>query len=227
MAYGFSMAPVAAQVGIEDRLAFLRRVYGLFFLSLLLGGAGAVIGLQPQILHVTAVHPMACWLFELGLVFACSVMRRRRGVNLLLLLAFTLVSGVVMTPYLVVMAMRAGTASVLGEAFAATCFVFGGLSIYTLVSKRDFSWMRGFVVTALFALIGVGLLDYFFFHSDAMEMAMSAAGVMIFSCWVLYDTSNLLRRTPVDDAVGAALGLYLDFINLFLNILRLLSGQRR
>jgi len=225
--YGYGYAPVAAQASVGDRVAFLRKVYGLFFVSLLLGGVGALAGLQPQVFSVTAAHPMACMIFELGLVIACSALRRRRGLNLALLFAFTLVSGVVMTPYLAVMAMRAGTASVIGEAFATTCMVFGGLSLYALISKRDFSWLRGFAVTALFALIGVGLLDAFFFKSDAVEMAMSAAGVMVFSCWILFDTSRLLRSTPVDDAVGAALSLYLDFINLFLDILRLLSGRRR
>jgi modulator of FtsH protease len=227
MSYGYGYAPVAAQADVGERVAFIRRVYGLFFASLLLGGIGALVGLDEHVFRITAANPMACWLGELGLVVACSFLRRRRGLNLALLFAFTLVSGVVMTPYLALMAVRAGTASVIGEAFATTCLVFGGLTAYTLISKRDFSWLRGFVITALFALIGVGLLDYFFFHSDAMEMAMSAAGVMIFSCWVLYDTSNLLRRTPIDDAVGAALALYLDFINLFLDIVRLLSGRRR
>lgn len=222
----YSLSP-ALTAAAPTRLAFLRKVYALFFVSLLLGGAGAVAGLEPHVLQVTLRHPLACWLGEMALIYACSALRARRGINLALLFAFTFASGLIATPYLLLMAMRGGSEQVVSQAFALTCVVFGGLSAYTLVSRRDFSWLRGFAVTSLFALIGVGLLDALWFHSDAVSMALSAAGVMIFSCWVLYDTSMLMRRAASDDAVGAALSLYLDFINLFFSILRLLSGRRR
>lgn len=222
----YSLSP-ALSAGAPTRLGFLRRVYALFFASLLVGGLGAVAGLTQPVLDVTLRHPLACWLGELALIYACSALRMRRGINVALLFGFALVSGVVATPYLMLMAMRAGSAQVLGQAFATTCVVFGGLTAYTLITRRDFSWMRGFVVTSVLALIGVGLLDAFWFHSDAVSMAMSAAGVMIFSCWVLYDTSMLARRAATDDAVGAALSLYLNFLNLFLSILRLFAGRRR
>jgi len=223
--YGYALP--AARASLGDRVGFLRRVYGLFFASLLMAGVGAVAGLEPSVLRVTMAHPLLCWGGEMGLIFACMAMRRRAGINMVLLFAFTFVSGVVLTPMLVLATLRTGGFAVVAQAFATTCLVFGGLSIYTLVTKQDFSWMRGFVVTALFALIGVALLNAFFFHSGAVQMAMSAAGVLVFSCWVLFDTSRILRSTPVDDAVGAALSLYLDFINLFLSILQLMSGRRR
>jgi modulator of FtsH protease len=223
--YGF--ATTADRASLEERLGFLRRVYALFFLSLLVAGTGAVLGLLPPIFSFTAQSPGLCALAEIGLLIACQVVRRRGFWGVGLMLAFTFVSGLVLSPYLVLMAYRAGTPAVIGEAFATTCLVFGGLSAYTLVSRQDFTWLRGFAVSATLALLGVGLLDVFFFHSDAVQMAMSASGVLIFSCWVLYDTSRILRTTAVDDAVGGAIRLYLDFVNLFVSILRLLSGRRR
>jgi modulator of FtsH protease len=217
----------AARAPLDERLAFLRKTYLLFTASLAIAGVGAFVGLQENVLNITAGSPMLCWMVEMGLIFACSALRRRPGINLMMLFGFTFVSGVVMTPMLLFAALRAGTPAVVPEAFALTCLTFGGLTAYVFITRQDFNWLRGFVVTALFAMIGLGLLNYFFFKSDAVSMAMSACGVLVFSCWILFDTSRILLRTAVDDSVGAALSLYLDFINLFLSILNLMSGRRR
>ncbi len=107
-----------------------------------------------------------------------------------------------------------------------TTAVFGGLSLYALQSRRDFSYLGGFLFVALIALI-VGGIVMWFIHSSLLSMLYSVGGILIFSGYVLYDTSLIMRRLGPNDAVIGAINLYLDLINLFLFILQLLSELNR
>ncbi|MEE8396099.1 MAG: Bax inhibitor-1 family protein, partial [bacterium] len=75
------------------------------------------------------------------------------------------------------------------------------------------------------AVIAGSLLNLFF-QSPITEFAIAGAGVILFSGFILYDTSNILRNYDVGDYTAATLSLYLDILNLFLFLLRLLSGGR-
>jgi modulator of FtsH protease len=66
-----------------------------------------------------------------------------------------------------------------------------------------------------------------FLHSSALSLAVASVSVLLFSGYILYDTSRILRAGEEDDAVGAALRLFLDVVNLFLALLRILSASRR
>ena len=73
-------------------------------------------------------------------------------------------------------------------------------------------------------LVG-SLLNAFFFQSPAGEFIIAAGGVLLFSGFILYDTSNILRHYDVEDYTSATLALYLDILNLFLFLLRLLNNR--
>ena len=78
----------------------------------------------------------------------------------------------------------------------------------------------------LWVVIGAMVLG-FFFHSAALQLAIASVGVLLFCGYILFDTSRMLRgRRLGSDAVGAALGLFLDVVNLFLFLLRILSSRR-
>ena len=102
---------------------------------------------------------------------------------------------------------------------AAVAFV--ALTAYTFVSRRDFSFLKGFVWTGLVALIVLGLSNYFFFESPLVALASSGIGVLLFSAFILYDTSSILREYPNEEYISAALTLYLDVFLLFENLLYL------
>ena len=114
------------------------------------------------------------------------------------------------------------------DAFLLTAITFGGLTGYCFVTKRDFSFMGAALSTGLWVVIGASLLG-FFFHSTALSLAVASVAVILFAGYILYDTSRILRSGAVatGDAVSAALSLFLDVINLFLALLRILSSQRR
>src|SRR5437763_830687 len=104
---------------------------------------------------------------------------------------------------------------------------FGGLTVYVFASKKDFSFMRGMVTTGLIVVVLASLLNFFIVGSGALGFAVAVAALLLFSGFVLYDTSNIIRRYPTNEYVAGALALYLDAFNIFLALLRILNAGRR
>ncbi|HZT41160.1 MAG TPA: Bax inhibitor-1 family protein [Chthonomonadaceae bacterium] len=112
------------------------------------------------------------------------------------------------------------------EAAILTAAVFGGLSLYAIQSKRDFSFMGGFLFVGLLALVVTGIV-LIFVHAALLQTIYTFVGVLIFSGYVLYDTSLILKKLGPNDTVTGAISLYLDLINLFWFILQLLMEFNR
>jgi modulator of FtsH protease len=153
-----------------------------------------------------------------------QAVRHVPGVNLLALFGFTTLTGIVISP-LVAIVSQNNPASLL-QAGVLTIGIFGGLTAYAFISKKDFSFLRGMVVTGLIVVILAGVLNIFL-ASSAFSFAISTAALILFSGFVLYDTSNIIRRYPTNEYVAGALALYLDFWNIFLALLRILNAGRR
>lgn len=116
----------------------------------------------------------------------------------------------------------AGLGEVILEALFITVALFGGLSLYTFWSGRDFSFMYGFLFGSLCALVAVGLLGLIF-PALVNNIVYPLAGSLIFCGYIVYDTWKLTKVFGYDDYIIAAIELYLDIINLFLYILELLG----
>jgi FtsH-binding integral membrane protein len=204
-------------------MAFVRKVYALFYASLLVTVGVGWLCTQPSVLPV--VGPLMFPLMIAGFicVVALSFARRVSGVNLLLLYLFAAIEGAVFGPLLYLLERSAP--GVPGQAAALTIAVFGALTLYAMQSKRDFSFMGGMLFVGLIGLLVAGIV-LMFLHSSLLGTLYALGGVLLFSGFVLYDTSRILLRLNTDEAVTGAVSLYLDFINLFLFILRLLNGRR-
>jgi FtsH-binding integral membrane protein len=83
------------------------------------------------------------------------------------------------------------------------------------------------VITGLIVVILAGLLNVLFISSSALGFAVAAATLLLFTGFVLYDTSNIIRHYPTNEYVAGALSLYLDVFNIFLALLRILNSGRR
>lgn len=118
----------------------------------------------------------------------------------------------------------AGWGIKIAQAFGITSVVFITLSAYAHISKQDFSFMGGFLIVALVANILFGLVAMYT-GSTWGAFIYHVAGVMIFCGFILYDTSALIHVYGCDDYIIASIELYLDFINLFLHILALMSDN--
>ena len=207
----------AASVSTTERLVFIKKVYSLLALSMLTAAVGAYLGSGPLFLLV-APNMMLFFILQIGLIFFASFAARKPGLNIIALFSFTTVSGLTLGPLLA----RVGP-TIAAEAFALTAITFVCLSAYVVYSKKDFSFMSGFLMTGLIVLVIGGLLNMFFIQSGMMHFVMSGASVLLFSGFILYDTSNILRYYGTDEHVSATLALYLDVLNLFIALLSILG----
>jgi hypothetical protein len=122
----------------------------------------------------------------------------------------------------------------IAQTFFAVAAAFLGLSVYGYTTKRDLSGMGSFLIMGVVGIF-VALLINIFLRSPALNLAISAIGVLVFAGLVAYDTQKIKSLYAVvagngeamaKSAVIGALNLYIDFINLFLFLLRFM-GQRR
>jgi len=211
----------AASVTTTERLVFIKKVYSLLAMSMGTAAIGAYLGSGPLLLLV-APNMMLFFILQIALIFFASFAARKPGLNMVALFSFTTVSGLTLGPLL----YQVGP-SIAAEAFALTAITFAGLSMYVVYSKKDFSFMSGFLMTGLIVLVVGGLLNMFFIQSGMMHFVMSGASVLLFSGFILYDTSNILRYYGTDEYVSATLALYLDVLNLFIALLSILGIMGR
>lgn len=114
------------------------------------------------------------------------------------------------------------------EALILTSAVVSALTGYTFWAARkgkDFSFLGPILFTSLFVLVFTGFIQAFFPLGSTSSAIYSAMGAIIFSGYIVYDTDNLIKRYTYDDYIWASVTLYLDVLNLFLTILRMLKQE--
>ncbi|CAH2277785.1 lifeguard 4 [Pelobates cultripes] len=158
---------------------------------------------------------------SLGTIVALTIYRHQYPVNLYLLFGFTLLEAIT-----VGIAVTFYEVSVVIQAFLLTAAVFFGLTVYTFQSKRDFSKLGAGLFAGLLVLILAGFLR-FFLHSETVELAIAAGGAILFCGFIIYDTHLLMHKLSPEEHILASINLYLDIINLFLHILRLLQAANQ
>ena len=107
------------------------------------------------------------------------------------------------------------------QSLGGTALIFFGLSAYALQSKRDFSFMRGFLFAGLVVAI-VAMLANFFLQIPLLSVTLSAVVVMIMSGLILFDTSRIIHGGETN-YIRATVGLYLNIYNIFVYLLSLLG----
>jgi modulator of FtsH protease len=225
---GFSYAPTAVQTRTgAERATLVKRTYGLIFLSILVTMAGVAFTFtQPGLMQAVSQHYIIASLC----IFAPLIMAQRAArefpKNIILTFLFAFVEGVWLAPLLYFSESR--TPGVVTQAALLTFAAFGVLTLYALFSRRDFSAWGSFFTVGLVVLIVASIINMFV-ASAAGSLWIAAVGVMIMSGLLVFDTWRLLRSGQLgqDDYVMAAVSIYLDLLNMFLFILRLLSGGNR
>jgi len=220
-------APVTvSEVGLSERLAFIRKVYSLFFASILFAIGGVMIGFaNPDLMQAVVSNRLIVLLLLIGGVMGAQAVRHVKGVNLVAFFAFTTMTGVMISPLLYyVSAVNPGS---IFQAGVLTVGIFGGLTAYVFVTKKDFSFMRGMLTVGLIVIVLASLLNVFFISSFGLGFAVAIGALILFSGFVLYDTSNIIRRYPTNEYIAGAMDLYLDAFNIFLALIRILNAGRR
>ncbi|MBS8266637.1 BAX inhibitor (BI)-1/YccA family protein [Mesobacillus boroniphilus] len=159
-------------------------------------------------------------IIELAMLIGVFFLRKKKAISYAFLYAFTFISGMTMYPVIAHYIAVSG-ANVVINALGATTVVFTGLAIYATKTKRDLSFLGGMLMAALLALIAVGIFNWIWPLSSTGMMAYSFIGILVFSGYVLFDFNRMKHYGVSPEEVPLmALNLYLDFINLFLYILR-------
>ncbi|GAA5897865.1 Bxi1p [Sporobolomyces salmoneus] len=109
------------------------------------------------------------------------------------------------------------------KALLLTTFVFLGLTLFTFQTKYDIMSWYPYLMSALIGFAVVSFASIFFPFSSGFDLGMALFGCLLFSAWIIFDTQMILKTLHPDQWVLAAISLYLDFLNLFLQILRVLS----
>lgn len=205
--------------------AFLNKVYLWMAVCMLLtAGVAAYTAQDLQCCMWAAQNSLLICLCTLGIVIVMSFMANRlsSGAITVLLLAFAAIQGILFGPLLVAYGMDS-----VSKAFGCTAVMFGAMSIYGAVTKHNLGTMGRTLFMLLIGLIVASIVNVFW-GNGVMDFVICCAGVVIFSLFTAYDTQRLLELGQSDDetvrskgAVLGALSLYLDFINLFLMLLRL------
>ncbi|MFI5264979.1 MAG: Bax inhibitor-1 family protein [Candidatus Kapaibacterium sp.] len=225
-AYNFT--PEAIMLVGQARLAYVRKVYSYFALGIAAAIGGSLLSMNTSLVYFSVAHPFIGMIAFIGMAIFASVSSTNPTRAVPTLLGFTFVSGVIISPTLFAIAhgyVHGADSGVIYDALFLTSLVFGALTAYVFVTKKDFSYMGASLMIGLFMVIGISLVNIFV-QSTTIDLALSSVIVILFSGFILYDTSRILRNAHEIPPTLAALNLYLDFLNLFMAILRLLSRSR-
>jgi FtsH-binding integral membrane protein len=208
--------------------SFYSKVMMYFGLAILTSAIGTYVGFT-YLAQIFFTNPMVMWVLliaELVLVFTSRVWSTRKPLNYVLFAAFAFITGITLVPLLARVIYEFGGPEVIIKALGATTLMFTGTAVFGWVTKRNLTGMRGFLMTALIGMIVVSVIGLFIPWSNQFEMFFAGFGVILFSAFTMHDIQRL-RYFPQDRPMDAALRLYLDIFNLFIFILRLMSGSRR
>lgn len=217
--------------------SYMLSVYNYMTSGVLLTGIVAMLfawgGVNSPAAQVMLSGGPLAWIImlaPLGFVFAMSFGQGRMRTSTLQMMfwGFSVVMGLSLSTIFL-----AYSSTAIATSFFGTAAAFAGLSLYGYTTKRNLSAMGTFLLMGLIGLI-VAMVINIFVHSSALAMVISLVGVLLFAGLTAYDTQrtkSLYAHVAGTDMMGrvvimSALSLYLDFINMFLFILRLFGSSR-
>ncbi|WP_259755090.1 Bax inhibitor-1/YccA family protein [Pseudomonas sp. GCEP-101] len=193
----------------------LRNTYGLLALTLAFSG---LVAYASQQLRLPYLGPIVTLLGFYGLFFL-TVKLRNSGWGLVSTFALTGFMGYTLGPILNMYLGMANGASVISSAFFMTALVFFGLSAYVLTTRKDMSFLSGFITAGFFVLLGAVLVSLFF-QISGLQLAISAGFVLFSSAMILFQTSAIIHGGE-RNYIMATISLYVSIYNLFISLLQL------
>ncbi len=206
----------ATATAIESS-AVLRNTYGLLALTLAFSGLVAYISQQMNMPHPGIMLTLVGFY---GLFFL-TMKLRNSGWGLLTTFALTGFMGYTLGPILNMYLSMPNGGSVISSAFAMTAFVFAGLSGYVLITRKDMSFLNGFITVGFFVLLAA-IIAGFIFDISGLQLAVSAGFVLFSSAMILVQTSSIINGGE-RNYIMATITLYVSIYNLFLSLLHILG----
>jgi FtsH-binding integral membrane protein len=233
-AYDTKSAYGVPSVATAERVStFLRAVYGWMCVGL---GVTAVVAFgvagSPRIVQSLVSNQLLFFALiggELGLVFYLSarVAQLAPGTASALFLGYSALNGVTLS-----LILLAYTGASIANTFAVCAVMFGSLALYGTTTSRSLAGVGQFMFMGLVGLIGASIIGIFW-HSSALQFIIACGGVLVFTGLTAWDAQRLKEMAAAlpdgqvqSYAIVGALSLYLNFINLFLMLLRFFGNQR-
>ena len=220
----------------EDGLrAYMIGIFNKMFMALgLTGAVSFLISTSEQAMRFVFKNTgmmllLFFGLFAISFTFALRLHKMQLSTANGLFWAYATLTGVSFAPTFVVY-----TGSSIAMAFFSTAALFGGMSLVGYTTKRDLTSLGTFLLIGLLVIVGVSILNIFLLHNSTLSLALSAIMVLIFCGLTAYDVQKikeLYNYAPSNEALSkfavfGAFNLYLDFINLFTNLLILIGNRK-
>ncbi|GFM53260.1 MULTISPECIES: Bax inhibitor-1/YccA family protein [Pseudomonas] len=199
----------------------LRNTYGLLALTLAFSGVMAFVAQQ---MRVGYPNIFVVLIGFYGLFFLTNKLRDSVW-GLVSTFALTGFMGFLLGPILNRYLGMSGGAEVVSSAFAMTALVFGGLSAYVLMTRKDMSFLGGFITAGFFVLMGA-VLASLFFEISGLQLAISAGFVLFSSVCILFQTSAIIHGGE-RNYIMATVSLYVSIYNLFVSLLQIFGIMSR
>lgn len=216
--------------------AVMKNVYMWMCFALAMTGlTAAAVATQPQIIYAIFSNQLLFWglmIAEIGLVifFSARLMSMSLTTAGIVFALYSILNGVTMSSIFMIYTMES-----IALTFFVTAGTFGAMSLVGWFIKKDLSGMGRFLMMALIGLI-IATVVNMFLHSSGLQFIVSILGVLIFTALTAYDTQKIKEmvmqygdyqdESVMKLALLGSLSLYLDFINLFLYLLRFLGSSR-
>lgn len=217
---------------VKIRHAFVRKVYGIIAFQLAITIAiGSVIMFVDGVNHFFYTNPGLLWLFVIGtfvimiVLVCCDSVARQFPINLILLVVFT-----IMESFIVGCISSVYKTDTVILAVGITAIVVVALTVFAFQTKYDFTGFGIYLFVFALILLVFGIVSIFM-RSKIMDIIYASLGAGLFSFYLIFDTQLMLGgkhkfSISPEDYILAALNIYIDIINLFLMILRLVSNAK-
>ena len=211
---GFQTASKSSAIEINK---VLKNTYMLLSMTLAFSAVTAGVSMAMNLPSGAALVMM---LVAFGLMFVVNK-KADSASGVYWIFAFTGLMGASLGPMLSSYAAMPGGPALIMQALGGTALIFFALSGYALTSKKDFSFMGGFLMVGLIVVV-VASIANIFFQIPALSLAISSAVIMIMSGLILYDTSRIINGGE-RNYIRATVSLYLNIYNIFVHLLSLLG----
>lgn len=221
----FKFGGSVSEATIDIRMQFIRKVYAILTVQLLATAIFSSVSFYSSGFRTWIQSNQ--WMMWLSLFGAIGFMlltywkRKSYPTNLLFLGGFTALEA-----YSIAVITSFYEARIVVMALIFTLGIFVALTLFACQTKYDFTNWMPYLFGSLWILIIFGLMASFFPYSSKVELGYGVVSSLIFSAYILVDTQLIMRHYHVEEEIAAAISLYLDVINLFLSILRILNSQQ-
>ncbi len=198
----------------------IHRTYALLAATLLFSTLTAVVGMRAAFAYQ---HPIMIMIAAFASLFAVQWTGGKGSpMAVPLVFLFTGLMGLSIGPVIAMYLRLPAGPTIVAEALLGTTVIFGSLSLYALISRRNFNYLGGFLMTGL-VIVVLGGLANLFFHLAGLQLVIAGMALLVFSGLVLFDTSRMINGGETRPVI-IAVSLYLDVLNIFMSLLEILGA---